>query len=50
MRMGQLALEKDELVDFVLNLENIGEADNDQLKEIYDCNIKFAAQSIDEEP
>lgn len=47
IRLGQLALEKDELVKFVLNLENIREMKNEQLKDIYDCNIKFAEQSID---
>jgi hypothetical protein len=50
IRIGQLALEKDELVKFVLNLENIRELNNEELKDIYDCHIKFAEESIDGEP
>lgn len=47
IRLGQLGLEKEELVQFVLNLENIADLNNDQLKDIYDCNIKFSDESID---
>ena len=47
IRLGQLALEKDDLVQFVLNLENIAEMSNEQLKDIYDCDIKWAAEPID---
>lgn len=49
IRLGQLALEKEELVQFVLDLENIGEMTNEQLVNLYECNIKFAAESIDDE-
>ena len=47
VRMGQLALEKDDLVPFVLNLENIGDLSNEELQNIYDCNIKFTDTPID---
>ena len=47
--MGQLALEKDNLVPFVSNLENIAELSNEELQNIYECNIKFADTSIDDE-
>ena len=50
IRLGQLALEKEELVQFVLQLENIGELSNEELQDIYECNIKFANDSIDDEP
>uniref|UniRef100_A0A7S3CSE3 Uncharacterized protein n=1 Tax=Strombidium rassoulzadegani TaxID=1082188 RepID=A0A7S3CSE3_9SPIT len=46
-RLGSSALEKDELVQFVMNLENISELDNEQLKSIYECNIKYADQPLD---
>ena len=45
--MGYLALEKQELIRFITNLKNIGEMSNEDLEDIYDCNIKFADQSID---
>jgi 2-methylcitrate dehydratase PrpD len=47
VRLGQIALEKDDLVQFVLNLENIGDMTNDQLIDIYDCDIKWASEPID---
>lgn len=50
IRLGQLALDKDELYAFVMQLENIGELNNEQLQSIYECTIKFANESIDEEP
>lgn len=49
IRLGQLGLEKDELVQFVLNLENIADLTNEQLIDIYDCNIKFSDEPIDGE-
>lgn len=50
IRIGQLALEKDDLVKFVLNLENIRELDNEGLKDVYDCNIKYSDEYIDGKP
>jgi len=47
IRLGSLALEKDELVSFVSNLENIQDLSNEQLKDIYDCNIKYSDEPID---
>lgn len=46
--LGNLGLEKQELIKFVVNLENIGEMSNEDLQDIYDCNIKFAEESIDD--
>ena len=50
VRIGQLALEKDDLRSFVLNLENIRNHDNEALKDIYDCNIKYSEEYIDGKP
>ena len=47
--LGKMALEKQELIRFVVNLENIGEMTNEDLQDIYDCKIKFAETSIDGE-
>ena len=47
IRLGSIALDKEELGNFVLNLENIGEMTNEQLVNIYDCNIKFSDEPID---
>lgn len=47
IRIGQLALEKDDLVKFVLNLENIRDLNNADLSNIYDCSIKFTDDPID---
>jgi len=48
--LGKLALEKQDLVKFVVNMENIIEMHNEDLLEIYECNLKYAEQSIDEMP
>lgn len=40
-------MDKEELVKFVVNLENIGEATNRELLSIYDCNLKMSEESID---
>jgi len=50
IRIGSLALDKGDLVKFVTNLENIRDLSNEELKDIYDCQIKFADESIDGEP
>jgi len=47
IRLGSLALEKEELVQFVLNLENIRQLSNEQMHDIYDCNIKYSDEPID---
>ena len=45
--LGKLGLEKHELQRFMINLANIGEMTNEDLQDIYDCNIKFAEEPID---
>lgn len=47
IRLGLLALEKEDLQKFVFNLENLRNLDNRDLHDIYDCSIKFADESID---
>jgi 2-methylcitrate dehydratase len=49
LKLGSLALEKGELITFLSNLENIGELSNEDLQNIYDCNIKFSDEPIDGE-
>lgn len=39
IRLGQLGLDKEELVNFVPKLENIRDLSHDKLVDIYDCNI-----------
>jgi hypothetical protein len=46
--LGQLALEKQDLIKFVVNLENINEMHNEDLQDIYDCKLRFAEQSSDD--
>ena len=46
--LGNLGLEKQDLLRFIVNLENIAEMSNEDLHEIYDCNIKFAEEPIDD--
>jgi 2-methylcitrate dehydratase len=46
--LGKLGLEKHELQRFMINLANIGEMTNEDLQDIYDCNIKFAEEPIDD--
>ena len=46
--LGKLAMEKHEQIRFMINLVNIAEMNNEDLQDIYDCNIKFADESIDE--
>jgi 2-methylcitrate dehydratase len=46
--LGKLGLEKHELQRFMINLANIGEMNNEELHNIYDCNIKFSDEPIDD--
>lgn len=45
--LGKLAMEPEELQRFVFELENIQEMGNEDLHEIYDCNLKFSEESLD---
>lgn len=45
--LGNLALDKQELIRFKVHLENIGEMSNEDLQDIYDCHIKFSDEPID---
>ena len=45
-----MALEKEELVAFILNLENIRDLSNEDMKDIYECNINFSFEPIDGVP
>lgn len=47
---GALAMEKNELIRFKVDLENIGEMNHEELQDIYDCKIRFTEYPIDEEP
>lgn len=49
VKMGSLGLKSDDLTKFIMKLENIGEMTNEQLADIYDCDINFAKKSIDDE-
>ena len=44
-----MALDRQELIRFKVNLENIGEMANEDLDDLYDCNLKFSDESIDSE-
>jgi 2-methylcitrate dehydratase len=46
--LGKLALEKHELIRFMINIDNIDQMKNEELQDIYDCNIRFADEPIDE--
>lgn len=46
--LGKQAMENDELVRFVTDLENIQEMSNADLESIYDCQLTFAENGIDE--
>ena len=46
--LGKIGLEKQDLIKFIVGLENIGEMPNEDLQDIYDCNIKFADEPIDD--
>ena len=48
-RFGSLALYDRELIKFIVNLQNIDEMTNEELKTIYDCNITFAKLSENDE-
>jgi 2-methylcitrate dehydratase len=48
--LGKLGLEKPEMVRFIVNLENLKEMSNEELHDIYDCNIKFSDEPIDDLP
>jgi len=46
--LGKYAMEPEELQRFVLGLENIQEMSNEDLVDIYDCQLKMAEESIDQ--
>jgi hypothetical protein len=48
--MGVMAMEKQELIRFKVELENIGLMSHEELRDIYDRNLKFTDYPIDEEP
>lgn len=45
--LGRLALEQEDLDQFLAKLNNIENLSNKELQDIYFCNIKYAAKSID---
>lgn len=45
--LGRLALSEGDLAPFIKKLESVDSASNDDLKSLYECNIKFASESID---
>lgn len=47
--LGNMALDKQELIRFKVQLENISEMSNEDLDDIYDCNLKFSDEPIDSE-
>lgn len=49
-RLSMLALQKDDMKDFLIGLANIGEMSNEELVDIYDCNIQFSEVGIDDDP
>jgi hypothetical protein len=44
-----MSLDKQGLIRFKVNIENIGEMSNEDLDDIYDCNLKFTQETIDSE-
>lgn len=48
--LGKIALEKPEYMRFKVQIDNLSEMSNEELQDIYDCNIKFSDESIDELP
>lgn len=45
--LGLMAMDKGELKQLIVKLENIGSMDNAELQDLYDCKVKFAEESID---
>ena len=48
--LGKLALDKQEMIRLKIVLSNIEEMSNEELHDIYDCNIKFSEEPIDDMP
>ena len=46
-KLGVMAFKEKDLVDFVVKLENIGSATNEDLEHIYECKIAFSETPID---
>jgi len=46
--LGNLSMAEKDFAKLLTKLENIDKASNDDLKSIYECNIKFHEKSIDE--
>jgi len=45
--LGKMAMDKNELINFVLKLENIADMKNEDLATIYEAKINFMERSID---
>ena len=45
--LGKMAMDKNELINFVLKLENIADMKNEDLENIYDAKLNFMERSID---
>ena len=45
--LGKIGLKKSDLIRLKVNLENIDKMSNEELQEIYDCNLLFSQVSID---
>ena len=48
-KLADFALAKEDLKDFLVGLANVGEMANEELVDLYDCNITFSEVGIDEE-
>ena len=48
-KLADFALSKEDMKDFLVGLANIGEMSNEELVDLYDCNITFSEIGIDEE-
>jgi 2-methylcitrate dehydratase len=45
--LGRLALEQNDLDNFLNKLDNLENLSNKELQDLYYCNIKYANKSID---
>lgn len=46
--LGKLSLEKQEVIRLKIQLDNIQDMSNEDLQDIYDCQIKFAEEPLDD--
>ena len=48
-KLADFAMAKEDMKDFLINLANVNEMSNEELVDVYDCNLTFTEIGIDDD-